>query len=319
MTIKMKRGGYEPLLDYLKGIAILLVLLNHGTGGFDGKLLYPLWVEQAVPIFFLVEAFQIYKKEQIHFPKLSKLWHRLIKPYIIIQCIFILYYIFDNLVRGTSFLKNLQRMIDGGDGPGSYYIWVYIQLAFLCPLLTSVVKRKLARWIFVGVCILFEIFCSLVNMNESLYRLLCIRYIFLIYLGYLWVKNGIILTYKSALLSAMSAVLIFILCYTRHNHPEINYEPLIFDTAWTPFHWFTYFLSWSLLSFIICKCYLFRPSWLINKLIILCGKRSYEIFLFQMLVFGISPLSGKINVIICLLPLVIYERKFFTQMLKKKS
>ena len=74
-------------------------------------------------------------------------------------------------------------MIDGGDGPGSYYIWVYIQLAFLCPLLTSVVKRKLARWIFVGVCILFEIFCSLVNMNESLYRLLCIRYIFLIYLG----------------------------------------------------------------------------------------------------------------------------------------
>lgn len=305
MTINLNRGGYEPQLDYLKGVAILFVLLNHGTGGFDGKMLYPLWVEQAVPIFFLIEAFQIYKKEQIIYPNLQKLWHRLIKPFFIIQCIFILYYLFN----GTSFCNILKRIQNGGDGPGSYYIWVYIQLAFLCPLLTCVVKSKAAIWIFFCVCILFEIFCSLVNLNEDIYRLLCIRYIFLIYLGYLWVKKGIVLTFKSGLLSVMSAVLILILCYTRQHHPEFNYEPLVFDTSWTQFHWFTYFLPWSLLSFIICKCYQFRPNWLINRFIILCGKRSYEIFLFQMLVFGLSPLAGKINVIISLLPLMLYERR----------
>lgn len=33
MLIKIKTRGYEPLLDYLKGISILMVLVSHGLGG----------------------------------------------------------------------------------------------------------------------------------------------------------------------------------------------------------------------------------------------------------------------------------------------
>lgn len=151
MTIKMKRGGYEPLLDYLKGIAILLVLLNHGTSVFDGKLLYPLWVEQAVPIFFLVEAFQIYKKEQIHYPKLSKLWHRILKPFLVIQSIFLIYTIGFGVYKGLDLSESLAHMLySGGSGPGSYFIWVYIQMAILYPLMYRVTTSKFAFWIFVA-------------------------------------------------------------------------------------------------------------------------------------------------------------------------
>lgn len=43
-VIPLKTGGYEPLFDYLKGIAIIMVVLAHGTGCLKDFLLYPLWI-----------------------------------------------------------------------------------------------------------------------------------------------------------------------------------------------------------------------------------------------------------------------------------
>ena len=272
-------------------------------------MLYPLWVEQAVPIFFLVEAFQIYKKEQIHYPKLSKLWHRILKPFLVIQSIFLIYTIGFGVYKGLDLSESLAHMLySGGSGPGSYFIWVYIQMAILCPLMYRVTTSKFAFWIFAGISLSMEVICSIIAMSDNVYRLLCIRYVFLIYLGYLWAKKGIQFSSRTVCLSILSAAAILMLYYAHHHQPVKSFEPWVFDTDWTSFHWFTYFLPWSFLPFVICKCYQFKPECRINKLLLLCGKRSYEIFLFQMLVFGVSPLPGNVNILISLLPLVVYEK-----------
>ncbi len=46
----------------MKGIAILMVLVTHGAGEFNEQLLYPLWIDQAVPLFLLIQVFHAYKK-----------------------------------------------------------------------------------------------------------------------------------------------------------------------------------------------------------------------------------------------------------------
>lgn len=61
-VIPLKTRGYEPLFDYLKGIAIIMVVLAHGTGCLKDFLLYPLWIDQAVPLFIMIQVFHAYKK-----------------------------------------------------------------------------------------------------------------------------------------------------------------------------------------------------------------------------------------------------------------
>lgn len=207
----------------------------------------------------------------------------------------------------------------GGGGPGSYYIWIYVQIAILCPLFKRVIDYKLGLFFMVLICILVEIFCSLTKTPDPLYRLLCLRYIFLLYLGYLWVKQGILLTKKTTALAVMSSILILALYFIHKLNPVYNFEPWIYNTDWTIFHWFTYFLPWSLIAFAICKCYQLNPENKINKFVLLCGKRSYEIFLFQMLVFGISPMVSWLNTIISFIPLLFFERVAVSNLTKLKK
>lgn len=298
-----------------------MVLVTHGLGGFAEVLQYPLWIGQAVPLFLLIQVFHVYKKEDVCFPKPSKLWHRIVKPFLIVQLVFLAMILVSYAIKDIDLKSKLFHMLAyGGNGPGSYYIWVYLQIAILSPLLYRWVRNKYAFVIFAGISIMLEVFCSLMEMPDEIYRLLCFRYVFLIYLGYLWVRNdGILLNRKTVSLSVISSVAIVILNYTHLNHPEFNFEPLVFDTAWTTFHWFTYFLPWSLLAFIICKCYQWEPECMVNQLVLLCGKRSYEIFLWQMLVFGMSPLPGYANILLSLLPLVVYERKRVMEICKTKN
>ena len=285
-VIPLKTGGYEPLFDYLKGIAIIMVVLAHGTGCLKDFLLYPLWIDQAVPLFIMIQVFHAYKKDTVSYPPLSK-----IKPF----------------------------LFRGGGGPGSYYIWIYVQIAILCPLFKRVIDYKLGLFFMVLICILVEIFCSLTKTPDPLYRLLCLRYIFLLYLGYLWVKQGILLTKKTTALAVMSSILILALYFIHKLNPVYNFEPWIYNTDWTIFHWFTYFLPWSLIAFAICKCYQLNPENKINKFVLLCGKRSYEIFLFQMLVFGISPMVSWLNTIISFIPLLFFERVAVSNLTKLKK
>lgn len=296
-----------------------MVLVNHGAGGHAELLHYPLWIEQAVPLFLLIQVFHANKRDMLVYPEPSKIWHRIQKPFLLIQLVFILYHFLRCTVKDESILYSLTHMLyNGGSGPGSYYIWIYIQIAILCPLMYRWVKSKFAFLIFGALCIMLEIFCSVANMPENVYRLLCFRYVFLIYLGYLWVKNdGIVLNKKTILLSLISAMAIVMLNITHNHFPCMNFEPWVFDTNWTAFHWFTYFLPWSLEAFVICKFYLWKPDCKINRLVLLCGKRSYEIFLWQMLVFGVSPLNGKINILLSLLPLLLYEGKRVKEIMMK--
>lgn len=309
MTFELSKDGYEPFLDYLKGICIIMVVINHGFASAEEKLLFPIWIHQAVPIFLLIQVFHSYKKTECKQPSVKKIFHRIILPFFWAELILFFAQVFIYYLHNLDYLDIIKGFIQGGgSGPGSYYIWIYLQFAFLLPLLYPLVKKKYSCILFILISETIEILCSYFSIPDDIYRLLCIRYIFLVYLGYLWVKNGIS---KRFFLSTLSIIAILILYFTHKYYLRINFQPFIFNTNWTIFHWFTYFLPWSLIAYYAYRLYKQRGTH--NKIIIMIGKSSYEIFLTQMVIFGAFPtfpFSSFIKVFLCFSPiLLLYLRR----------
>ena len=288
MLIKLKRDGYDEYLDYLKGMSIIMVLINHGAQNIVDMALFPIWIYEAVPMFLLIQVFHAYKKRTVQNPSIKKIWERILRPFVYTQIVFIAYCFYAFIKRGISIDEYFLDMImSGGNGQGAYFIWIYIQFAFLLPICFKIVKKKHALPI-------------------------------LIYLGYLWSKRGIVLNKKTFVLSCISIISIIFLHYGFKYRLYSNLEPLVFDSGWRTYHWFTYFLPWALLPCLIYLAYR-RMNNKINQIIILTGKHSYEIFLFQMIVFGLSPINNYINIIICFLPLLYFEYNNIKKIFQSKS
>ena len=306
MLIKLKRDGYDEYLDYLKGMSIIMVLINHGAQNIVDMALFPIWIYEAVPMFLLIQVFHAYKRRTVQNPSIKKIWERILRPFVYTQIVFIAYCFYAFITRGISIDEYFLDMIkSGGNGQGAYFIWIYIQFAFLLPICFKIVKNRYALPILIAVSAIFEIFCSLINIPDNLYRLL-------------WSKRGIVLNKKTFVLSCISIISIIFLHYGFKYRLYSNLEPLVFDSGWRTYHWFTYFLPWALLPCLIYLAYR-RMNNKINQIIILTGKHSYEIFLFQMIVFGLSPINNYINIIICFLPLLYFEYNNIKKILQSKS
>lgn len=301
LEVKLNNAGYDPFIDFLKGICIVWVVLTHSIPYEWQHLIgFPFWGAQAVPLFLLIQSYHYFKKETPSSINWAKLFKRIVIPFLIAQAIilasiFVNYYCFHSGYLTTPIMHWVKA---GGDGPGSFYFWIYLQFALLLPCVGWIQSRiKIPSWgwfvVFIVASELLEILCSITNMPEWIYRLCAFRYIFLIYGGYLWAKEGIKLNWKTALLSVISIIAIYLLRYK-----QLTFEPWIFNTAWAYFHWFCYF--WAMCGLAYTTNILFKTGGgRFTQIIQYLGKYSYEIFIFQMLVFYFFP--ENINVWIYLI------------------
>lgn len=282
-SISFNREGYDPFIDFIKAYAIICVLLGHTILGIDYAG-YGLWAGMQVPLFILVQSFHYYKKND---PKLNitKLFQRIILPFLVFGVISVSALVLSG--RDTDFKALLLRGLrnGGGYGLGSYYPILYIQIALLLPIFGILFKKlskKTLFWVFMFISEGLEILCSLTHPPVWLYRILAVRYVFLIYLGWLWVKDGIKLDWEMVILSILSMISII---YFEYVSPyfSINNEPLFFNTAWRYHRWPCYYYVSNGLVFILYAIWQeLRRNNKIDSCIKTLAKSSYEIFLVQM-------------------------------------
>lgn len=260
MYIPIQKEGHDFFIDYLKGVSILFVVLTHCLPKQE-YILFSLWGAQAVPLFLLIQVFHAYKKGIDKVPlsyNLPKLFQRILKPFVVLLVVEVVLLVIVYKQEIVSVFKS--AVISGGIGPGSYYVWIYLQFFFLLPIFAFVIKRlgKLnSFFFFTFLCILIEIACSYIQPYWFIYRLLSIRYLYLVYLGYLWVSDGIVINKNTVFLSVLSIVFILIFAYT-----DWNLEPWFYSNAWKIFHWVTYFYTAYLFIYLFIVHYLstFRYS-----------------------------------------------------------
>lgn len=149
VKIEFNKTGYDPQIDYIKGLCILFVIWTHCISREElGYMLFPYWGDTAVPIFLIIQAFHYYKKGvDLRMPNILKLWKRILWPFIIMVVIMFLiqYFIYYDNTDGTF----SPALYWDKRGPGSYYIFIYLELAFVIPLFAPLFKRLSIKWLLV--------------------------------------------------------------------------------------------------------------------------------------------------------------------------
>jgi peptidoglycan/LPS O-acetylase OafA/YrhL len=323
---EFRKEGYDSQIDYIKGLCILFVVWTHCMNrGELSTILFPYWGDTAVPIFIIIQVFHYYKKGvSVHMPSIPKLWKRILQPYIIMVTLmftaqFFMYYdMTDGTFSPTLYWEKR--------GPGSYYIFIYLEMAFVIPLFAPLFRRLSTKWllaIFLILSQLVEIVCSLTHCPDNLYRILFPRYLFLIFIGYLLATKGLRLNKLTITAGIISMFFIYLFAYSRCNMEPVFCTSLV---LWPLCHWVCYiYIAFFFLTFLkytytkLIKCNRF----------LLCikniGKYSYEIYLFQILYYATiciyinkalsvmdSYLTQRIiyitvSTIICLLPAFIFK------------
>lgn len=130
-------------VDILKGVCIILVIINHsGWGGAEQEsVLFSYVVNMAVPTFMFLSgyvgamtSFNRYKQSII----LKKVT-RFTVPFIIVYVVEISILCYTkNWTLGEGFIS----ILTGGIGPGSYYYPLTIQFIFVFPAIYRVVKNN---------------------------------------------------------------------------------------------------------------------------------------------------------------------------------
>ena len=325
----INRNGYDPFIDYLKGVCIIFVIINHCM---PEKIMeysgFMFWGVSAVPIFLIIQVFHAYKKGVITSrPKYQKIWNKIAWPFFICEIIICIAFILklhhtqlsDIYGDVTNWIKS------GGYGPGAYYPWIYLQFAVLLPIISPIFKKNIPF-----LCIIFiiisqsaETACAYFNLPQLAYRLLFLRYIFIFYLGYLLATKGYLLNIYTFCAAAFCLIISAIIVYG-----DYGFSPLLYDFVNPVCHWFCYIYIAYLLLFLLKYIYVQIPNGTLMNYLLSSGKYSYEIFLFQIVYFAVADdyifqfIGTNINndtiysiakiclpIFICTLPVILYKKK----------
>lgn len=277
-TVTFNTKGYDGFIDFIKAYAILCVMFGHTFSPILDKVAYGVWAGMQVPLFILVQSFHSYKKDKA-IVNIVKILTRVVLPFVVFEAITFGIAHFIGHVDCNILIHGM--LTGGGYGPGSYYPWVYVQVALLLPLFLILLKRVdkvTALVIFLIVCEGTEILFSVVDLPNHIYRLLAARYILLFYLGWLWVKEGVRINWLTIVLSIIS--LCFILFF---EYSTVDKEPLFINAGFRFHRWPCFFFVaygfTALLHVLWTKISHFD---FIVRIVKILAAASYEIFLFQM-------------------------------------
>lgn len=274
---------HDEFIDVLKGFAILFVIINHCLPCFvKSVLLFNLWGGVAVPLFLLLQSYHYFKRGLNNTPpvKFGKIFRRIVLPFLIAQFILI---VFDSLVLGNFLSSVSQWAINFGLGPGEYYPWIYLQFVVLLPVFAALFRKcgtRMSLVFSILIAVGLELCMSSLHPDEHLYKFLSARYLFLIYLGYVWAQQGgVRLDNKTLTLSVVGVCSILFFDYA-----DVSLEPLFYVSEdWRPFHWISYFYCANLFVFILLYAYRKMPQ-RFRAAMAEIGCYSYEIFCCQMVV-----------------------------------
>ncbi|SOC38213.1 acyltransferase family protein [Salinicoccus kekensis] len=313
----MKKRNYN--IDIIKGLAIIAVILIHSLP--DEMLLAilsPFYIWQAVPVFILLAGYNTAQSFQrrgyvslnqfYNISFLYKKFERLVYPFLFIWAIQVIIHFL--MMDGLNLKTLVISLFTGGWGPGSYFIPVIIQATLILPLIYMVIKRNLTAGVIVlfFISILVDVFCMMIDVSGSVYRIIIVRYIFALVLGVCLSLNTKNINYKWLIpLAMLSAVYIAGVYYQEWE--------FFIERYWQSQHAPSYF--WTLLLVIIgLRAYQFKAANPLSRLLVKMGQASYHIFLVQMFYFwviadGISDFPLMIYLAITLTICIVFGILFF--------
>jgi len=282
----MAKRNYN--IDIIKALAIISVILIHGlTNESLYAILAPYYIWQTVPVFMILMGYNATNSYlRKNYTKLSDILShhylmnkakRILLPFAFVWFLQVLiqFFYFDNRNVGELLL----RFLEGGYGPGSYFIPLLLQATVIIPFIYMILKKQPTKWMIVlfFVSLLIDYAAFLLNISGSLYRILIIRHLFSVTLGIWYAFKQPQIKLKWLILPAAAS-----LAYITAVH-YYNWE-LIVEEYWHSQHAPSYF--YVLFIIMIGMKYLeVNKQRVLEKTFILIGQASFHIYLTQMFYF----------------------------------
>ncbi len=284
-------------IDVLKGICVIFIIITHFSWSSQERLalFFPYWIDMAVPIFMIVSGYVYtlsYKKNQIEKVEDAFLLKNIINKIIRYTIPFAMAFMIEEIVfviKGIvplsvgSIASLIVTFIDGNLGPGGYYYPLMMQFIFVFPIIHMFVKKyEYGGVVICGVInMIYEVLQRAYMMNEECYRLLLFRYTLLI-------ATGVYLAYgydtRCARGKKLASFVIGSLFIFAYNYME--YKPYVIR-YWTGTSFIAALYIIPIICILVKSCEIvhFFPLEVI-------GKASYNIFLTQMVWYGIYYSTG---------------------------
>ena len=274
----IERNIHIDWVDGAKGVAIFSVILLHSLPCL--REVGWMWhIGQAVPVFLFITAYLIssrFDSLRVYFTcgRFTKMIKKVFLPFVVVLSIQLICYA---LIDKLPSLKTLVK--GGGIGPGSYYIWLYLQSGILIPFMVWLV-RKVPVWVSCLIMLAISILAEYafvpiedIKFVGDVYRLMPIRYLMVLYLGCVWPMLKGKQKYIFYGLAGVSALLILNDVYVA-NTPPMELTP----PFWEGYHWYTAF--YVVVPVALLENIRYADIWK------QAGKYSWYIFLLQMMCFG---------------------------------
>lgn len=280
----------NSFLDIVKLTTAVFVVISHFSWTEMQKLSwwFPLWDDfvMCVPMFMLITGYvnavsfsRRFVVTFYGFYSAKNILNKIITFTVPFLFVFIVSVIGRMILgKGDGFGAIVQAFFWGGYGPGAYYIPCLIQLIFIFPVIYRIIADKKENGLVICffINLVFEVAKTVYDMNADCYRLLVFRYFFIVALGCYTFLYREKLSYKKALLCGAVGT-----CYLLLNR-YTGYRPIVF----------TYWNSTCMVSALFAFPFLYWVTAPSNKVRFKCGwmeyagKRSYYIFLVQMLFYS---------------------------------
>ena len=239
------QGGRIENYDFIKGIAILFVILHHVLMVYAELPLHTVFtIKNAVPLFIIVTILLRYKK--LEHSSLSQYWRTIVNELLKVFLPFCISLILLFAYIHPNFIQIIKFQI----GWGSYYPLVYAQLIIMAPIAYKVCKKNITQGtlLILSFCIVTEILFSYLDIPLWFYRLLFTRYAFLYVISYLLLEKQILSKYKGLMIlfAILGGIFIYVHCYFNVN--------LFFYPGWIGSKFPRDFISlvWFIILFKLC-------------------------------------------------------------------
>ena len=285
----MSKSKRDYVIDIIKVVSLVFVIIIHCRFTDSDVIAYgfPFYLKGVVPVFLMLSAYVLsmsFEKKDINTYKKAYepkyLFTKIVRfliPYLFIIFLEIIFrFFFMNSEFGIR--ETIYSLLAGGYGKGGYYNVLVLQLIFLFPIIYFLVKKKGIHGLITCFLInlLYEIIQSSYLMNGSFYRLIILRYIFVIGAGVFMYTSEKKFKPHIYIISVIIGTLYLLLVdYT-------DYKPL-FLTKWSDT---SLFFGFYVIPIIYNVMSIKRKN-IKLRFISLLSKASYNIFLMQMLLYYI--------------------------------
>ena len=312
----------NQLLDIIKGIMIIFIIITHFNFTYPNeyrKYGFFFWIDMAVPVFMIisgylyamsflnknVNSYSYAYSSEIVIPKLL----RFTVPYVFVLVVEICCIFWKG---NTSIIEIIKMVLRGGNGPGSYYFPIMIQLIFIFPIIYFIIKKY---DLFGAVlCFIFTAFWELVQysweMDGFSYAIIILRYISIIGFG-CYIAIG-----KIKLSKAILIIMFVVGVAWQIKLNYFDFKPVFMNYSWARVNYIPVLFVMAIMYIVIKKFYDSKIKILLFQEL---GKASFDIYLVQKVFYGYgcanlvysSIESRKIQLLICILVCVVLGYTFY--------